>query len=268
MPAQVPAALADLSWNFPVSAADKERFRKNGFIRLAEVLHPSTIAILNERLTTLVNEGGRSPPRIGYQQSFRYSMHAWLLDAEVRKVTLSRRLAGIAADLLGLSAVRLSHDHALFKDPGATCTPIHFDQNNVPVSSEILSAWIPLQPVDLNMGPLTFYEGSHLIDANTRAALEKSDQSALTTALSSFAQNTAHYAVGDISYHLGSTYHRAGENLSQIPRNAFGIVYVADGALVTEPRGGQRIEMLSHWSSGAKVGQPLNSERNPVLLKR
>jgi hypothetical protein len=268
LPAQAPAALADLSWIFPVSTGQKESFHKNGFIRFSGVLQHSTIETLNERLANLVNEGGRSPPQRGYRQAFRYCMHAWLLDAEVGKVTLARRLAGIAADLLDVEAVRLSHDHAIFKDAGASGTPIHADQYNVPLSCQIVSVWIPLQPVDLDMGPLTYYVGSHLIGAHERARLEESDQGRIANALSSFDESTEPYAVGDVSYHLGYTYHRSGCNSSKVPRNAFGIVYVADGALVTEPRGGQRIEMLSHWSAGAKVGESLMSERNPIVFRR
>ncbi len=261
-------APADLSWKFPISSAQVTNFRKDGYIRLAKVLNPSTIDTIQERVTTLVDDRGRAPPQILYRQAFRYCMHAWLLDDEVRKLTFSRRLSGIAADLLGVDAIRLSHDHAIFKDPGGAETPVHVDQYNVPLSSEILSVWIPLQRVDSNMGTLSFYEGSHLIEQKQKYEMEKCNQVQLEAALSGYVETALTYDVGDVSFHLGSTYHRTGMNMSNEQRKIFGIVYVADGAVVTEPRGGQRIEMLSHWSPNAKVGTPFNSDRNPVLFRR
>jgi hypothetical protein len=40
----------------------------------------------------------------------------------------SRRLAGIAAQLMGVDSVRLYHDQALFKESGGGRTPWHCDQ--------------------------------------------------------------------------------------------------------------------------------------------
>ena len=196
-------------------------------------------------------------------------MHAWLDDEFVRRVTLSRRLAGMAADLLGVSAVRLSHDQAMFKDAGSAGTPVHADQYHWPISSDqALSVWIPLEPVDLEMGPLSFFVHSHQIESRARLELEEGDQKTLLTFLSAFQESVAPYSLGDVSFHYGWTFHRAGPNLSDKPRNAFGIVYVADGVRVTQPRGGRSIAALSHWSPGAQVGSMLDSERNPVVFRR
>ena len=38
---------------------------------------------------------------------------------QVKEFVFSRRLAGIAAQLLGVHAVRLYHDQALYKEPAA-----------------------------------------------------------------------------------------------------------------------------------------------------
>jgi Phytanoyl-CoA dioxygenase (PhyH) len=268
LPALVPVGAANLSWIYPVSDSQVALFRKDGFVRFAGVLDPDILAALAQRLAHLESIGSIARRRDPYGRAFRYCMHAWLLDPAIQRVTLSRRLAGIAARLLETSTVRLSHDQAMFKDPGCDPTPIHADQYHWPISSnQGLSLWIPLQPTNLSMGPLSFYRGSHQIDHKKRVELEEGTQDNLSQFLSSHSESTEPYSLGDVSFHYGWTFHRAGPNLSNIARNAFGIVYVADGVRVAQPRNGVPIEALAHWSPGAKVGEPLSSDRNPVVFR-
>ena len=57
----------------------------------------------------------------------------------------SRRLAGVAAKLLGVYAVRLYHDQALYKEPGGGIIPWHADQYYWPLSSDrCVTIWLPL----------------------------------------------------------------------------------------------------------------------------
>jgi hypothetical protein len=76
----------------------------------------------------------------------------------------SKRLAKIAADLMQVDGVRLYHDQALFKEAGGGITPWHADQHYWPLSTDkTITAWIPLQATPLEMGPLEFSAGSHVI---------------------------------------------------------------------------------------------------------
>ena len=43
--------------------------------------------------------------------------------AAVRHFAHSRRLAGLAADLMGVDSIRIYYDKAMFKEPGAEITP-------------------------------------------------------------------------------------------------------------------------------------------------
>ena len=73
------------------------------------------------------------------------------------------------AKLLGVAGVRLYHDQSLYKEPGGGITPAHADQYYWPLASDrIVTAWIPLQPVPEDMGPLAFYAGSHHHAAHAR----------------------------------------------------------------------------------------------------
>ena len=53
-----------------------------------------------------------------YGKAFLQIMNLWEVDENVRKFTLAKRFAGIAAELLGVEKVRLYHDQALYKEPG------------------------------------------------------------------------------------------------------------------------------------------------------
>lgn len=104
------------------------------------------------------------------------------------------------------------------------------------------------------MGPLCFFAGSHCIADDKRIALEESGVENLEAFLrDSFEEICTEYKLGDVSFHYGWTFHRAGPNISNRSRKAFGVVYVEEGIRVIEPRGGVSIESLCHWSPGARV---------------
>jgi hypothetical protein len=72
--------------------------------------------------------------------------------------SFSRRLAGIAADLMQTDGTLLHHDQALFKEPGGGHTPWHCDQQYWPLDADserpATSCWVPLVDCPLEMGPL------------------------------------------------------------------------------------------------------------------
>src|SRR5436189_133361 len=76
---------------------------------------------------------------------FLQVMNLWEVDESVKKFTLAKRFAKIAADLLGVENVRLYHDQALYKEPGGGFTPWHQDQYYWPLSTtNTVTMWMPL----------------------------------------------------------------------------------------------------------------------------
>ncbi len=66
---------------------------------------------------------------------------------------MSRRLAKVAADLLGVENVRIYHDQALFKEPGGGPTPWHQDQYYWPIDTDkTITMWMPLVDIDVRYG--------------------------------------------------------------------------------------------------------------------
>ena len=146
-----------------------DSYRRDGFVRLRALLDADTLGRYGEeitRLTLALNTQTRPlAERTTYDRAFLQVMNLWRESETVREFVFDRRLAAIAARLMGVDRVRIYHDQSLYKEPSGGITPAHADQYYWPFASDkAITAWIPLQPVPLEMGPLAFYRGSHATD--------------------------------------------------------------------------------------------------------
>lgn len=165
---------------FSLSKEQIDFYQKNRFIKIKQVLNEELIAYYNAVITKRVNELNQlSTPleeRSTYGKAFIQLMNLWREAEEIKQLIFSKRIASIAAGLMKVEGVRLYHDQALFKEAGGGITPWHADQYYWPLSSDkTITAWIPLQPTPLEMGPLEFSAGSHQIVVGRELAI--SDQS-------------------------------------------------------------------------------------------
>src|SRR5882672_2626735 len=114
-------------------------FRKNGHTLIEGVLEPFEVATYREAINDAAykynTEKRKIAERDTYGKAFLQIMNLWEVDEQVRKFTLAKRFAKIAADLLGVENVRLYHDQALYKEPGGGFTPWHQDQFYWPLST-------------------------------------------------------------------------------------------------------------------------------------
>src|SRR4051812_49858577 len=165
----MPTATANhLDTPYPLDEAAIHRFRDDGFIRLSNVLSGDVLAEYEPEITRTVDEGNRLKDvpleeRTLYDQAFVQVMNLWTRNDKVRELAFSKRLARIAAQLMGTRGVRMWHDQALYKEPSGGFTPWHVDQQYWPMSGpNSVTAWIPLQAVAIRMGPLCFGRGNQL----------------------------------------------------------------------------------------------------------
>jgi ectoine hydroxylase-related dioxygenase (phytanoyl-CoA dioxygenase family) len=158
---------ADLDRPYALSDEQVGAFRENGFVRLRQVFSGDELARYApeiERLT-LAKQAGPIEERSTYGKAFLQVTNLWEQSELVREFVFSKRLARIASDLLEVEGVRLYHDQSLMKEAGGGFTPAHADQYYWPLSSDrTVTAWVPLQPVPAEMGPIGFYTGSHRFD--------------------------------------------------------------------------------------------------------
>jgi ectoine hydroxylase-related dioxygenase (phytanoyl-CoA dioxygenase family) len=250
-------------------------FSKQGFVKLPNVLSADSIARYEPEITAKVIELNTMhlsmEERSTYDKAFLQVGNLWRHSAIVEELVRSKRLARLAAELLGVEGVRLYHDQALYKEAGGHITPWHADQYYWPLSTDrCCTIWLPLQETPLAMGPVAFAAGSHHFEFGRDLAISDESENALQQALAErgFALVEEPYALGEASYHLGWTFHHASPNTTQSPRRAMTVIYIDAEIVITEPTNDNQREDLASWFPGAEPGETPATPLNPVLYRR
>ncbi len=261
---------------YPLTQVDRQRFREDGFIRLSGVLDAATLADCEREITalTLAHDSHAGVPmeaRDTYSRAFIQVGNLWTKGAQARRLTFSRRLARIAAELLETRGVRLWHDQALYKEPSGGFTPWHADQQYWPMASGLsVTAWIPLHAVPLEQGPLSFGRGSHRKRIGRDLPISDESERLIREAVAreKIVEVTEPFAVGDVSFHLGWTLHRAGPNTTDSPRKVHTIIYMDSDMRLAEPANPN--QELDHrtWTPSTLVGEIMDDPLNPILYDR
>ncbi|MDQ6933629.1 MAG: phytanoyl-CoA dioxygenase family protein [Candidatus Eremiobacteraeota bacterium] len=258
--------------SFEISPQTRSDFGRDGFVRLKDVLPPSTIEFFRRPISEeVLHRNSQTKPlheRDTYHKAFLQVTNLWCTNRTVRDFVFGKRLAGIAAQLLNVQRVRLYHDQALYKEPGGGITPWHADQYYWPLDSErTCTAWIPLQDTPLEMGPIAFAAGSHQVSFGRDLEISDESERSLSAALASgrFHHDQAAFEIGDVSFHSGWLFHHTGENNTDRPRAVYTVIYMAEGTRLIEP---QRKAHIADWEAfmpGVKVGELAASPLNPLL---
>ncbi len=249
-----------------------ESYTRDGFVRLPAVFDAATLARFRPELSAKVGELNTlhrpMEERTTYEKAFLQVMNLWTQSEIARQFVFGRRLARIAAELLGVRGVRLYHDQALYKEPGGGHTPWHADQYYWPLASDrCCTAWVPLQETPLEMGPLAFSAGSHRVDVGRDLPISDESEAEMAAALERAALPMVEepFALGDVSFHSGWTFHRAGPNRTGRTREVMTVIYMdADMRLAAPGNRNQEIDRET-WCPGAVVGEKIETPLNPVL---
>jgi ectoine hydroxylase-related dioxygenase (phytanoyl-CoA dioxygenase family) len=265
---------AELAVSFPLPPDAVAHFRSEGYVKLKHVLSPEVLKHYGDAITrqvialnTLVKPMAQ---RTTYERAFLQVMNLWTRDDVCRELSFSKRLARIAAELMGVKGVRMYHDQALYKEAGGGFTPWHADQYYWPLSNDnTCTVWIPFQRTPLEMGPLAFAARSHHFEHGRDLEISDESEEELQEALS--AQNLTlveePFELGEISYHYGWTFHRAGGNSSDKPRAVMTVIYMEDGIRLIKPRNQHQQRDWDAWLPGCKIGEIANSKLNPVIWR-
>lgn len=252
-----------------------EAFRRDGFVHMRGLLDPARVADAAReitRLTLALNTEHRPlAERSTYDRAFLQVMNLWRSSATVRAFVFEPLLARIAADLLEVDGVRLYHDQSLYKEPGGGITPAHADQYYWPLASDrTVTAWIPLQPVSAEMGPLAFYAGSHRADFGRGLPISDESEAKISAAMEAegFPLIDNAFALGDVSFHGGWTFHRAGANRSTQPRSVMTVIYMDADMRLAEPLNAMQVSDRAQWCGDSEVGAVIDGPGNPLLYRR
>jgi ectoine hydroxylase-related dioxygenase (phytanoyl-CoA dioxygenase family) len=250
------------------------RFRENGYIKLKNVLSKDVLEFYGQEITRLVFELNTNAEamekRSTYGKAFLQVMNLWQRSQIVEQFVKSKRLAQIATDLMEVSGVRIYHDQALYKEAGGGITPWHADQFYWPLATDrSVTAWIPLQATPLEMGPLSFCVKSQQLDLGRN--LEISDESEAQiqqkVTLADFEVDQGAFDLGEISYHLGWTFHRAGPNTTDKARAVMTIIYIDAEMTLMRPKSKFQQGDWEQWCPGVQIGEVINSPLNPIVYR-
>lgn len=264
---------AELDSSYSLSADMIRQFREDGFIRLPNVLSEAVIAEYAPEINRVVDEYNRLKnipfaERSLYDQAFIQVHNLWRHSEQVRELACCKRLARIAAELLGTRGVRMWHDQALYKEPSGGFTPWHVDQQYWPMASPLsVTAWIPLQSVPLEMGPLCFGRGSHRKHIGRDLEISAESEKVIADAIKQerIVEVQEPYALGDVSYHLGWTLHRAGPNTTANPRRVFTIIYMDADMRLAKPKNKNQQLDWEVWTPSTQIGEVMDDPLNPIL---
>lgn len=233
-------SLPRLDSPYALRAEDVELFRKDGFVCLRGVATREEIAALAPSIeAAALAQNQQNLPleeRDTYGRAFLQMINLWLSDSHARAFVFARRFARIAAELLGVSSVRLYHDQALFKEPHGGHTPWHQDQYYWPLdTNDTVTLWMPLADVPENIGGMRFAAGSHRLGHLGDFSIgDESDKvfSRLIEERDLPIRTIGGLEAGDATFHHGWTLHCAGANPTSLMRPVMTVIYFKDGSRV------------------------------------
>ncbi|MCG2617056.1 phytanoyl-CoA dioxygenase family protein [Terrimonas sp. NA20] len=262
----------DLAAPFAFTADQLKFYQHNRFIKLKEVLLPETILFFNQVITRQVEEMNGVKTAISerdtYGKAFLQLFNLWRENAVIKELVFSKKLANIASVLMQTEGARLYHDQALFKEGGGGITPWHADQYYWPLETDkTITAWIPLQKTPLEMGPLEFSAASHQIVEGRELAIGDESELVMQKRLkvTDFRHVIEPFDVGEISFHSGWVFHRAGANITAEVRKVMTIIYMDKNMKLKTPQNENQVNDWHTWCPGAIPGEIIRSPLNPEL---
>jgi phytanoyl-CoA dioxygenase PhyH len=271
--APAPTGLPDLDVPYTLSGDARRDFERDGHVLLRHVASLEEVAayrpLIREATLGYTVETRPLDERDTYRKAFLQVPDIWKKNSAVAGFTLARRFGRIAAELLGVEAVRLYHDQALFKEPGGGPTPWHQDQYYWPLDSDrTVTMWMPLVDMAADMGGMEFGSGTHRRPALAELAI--SDESeAFFERMAANGEFTVTepvpMAAGDATFHAGWTLHRAMPNTSDQMREVMTIIFFADGIRLLEPRYKERRGPFESLFKGLNPGDVAASDLTPIV---
>jgi len=266
--------IAALSKPYNITDEQIAFYQKNRYIKLKQVFDEATLSFFNDAITERVTKMNTSTialeERSTYGKAFLQLFNLWIEDEVVKQLIFSKRLAKIATDLMEANGVRIYHDQALFKEGGGGITPWHADQYYWPLETDkTVTAWIPLQATPLELGPLEFSAGSHQIVEGRDLEISDESEAVIQQKLrvTDFKHVIEPFDAGEISFHSGWVFHRAGANVTNQMRKVMTIIYMDKDMVLKNPDNKNQINDWNTWCPGATIGAIIDTPLNPIIYK-
>ncbi len=263
-----------LSSDYSLTPNHINEFRTSGVTLVRGLASTDEIAAyrpaINKAVADLNTEKRALKDRDTYGMAFLQTINLWTKDEVVKQFSQARRFAKVAAELMGVSGVRMYHDQALYKEPGGGPTPWHQDQNYWPLATDkTVTLWMPLLDISPEVGTLSFARGSHLEGFLGNMPISDKSEEIFKDFVRERGYEVFSYGAmnaGDATFHTGWTLHAAPGNPSTtFLREVMTVIYVAEDARISEADSKERQNDLKAWLPGQAPGEVVGSPLNPVL---
>jgi len=249
-----------------------EEFQRDGFVVVPDLLDAGELARFGAAVDAAVARRSRHDTRTlaeksRYEQSFVQCQNLWEDSPNVRPLTFHPRVAGTAARLLGVDAIRLWHDQALYKEAGGRETDSHQDQPYWPiVETDTITAWIPFDGSTLSNGAMGYLPGSHRLGVRefVNIFFGPPEDPLQRSELAGIEPVWVEVPPGSVAFHHGLTFQLAGPNTTGTVRRVHTAIYFADGST----RGEGHYPHPSVERAGIPMGAVIASDVTPIAWPR
>ena len=255
-----------------VTAAQIDAFQENGFVVIDDLLTDEELDVFESLVTAAVDVRSRPDERpleerSPYQQSFQQCINLWEDNPPLRALTFHQRVGQTAGELLGVPAIRLWHDQALFKRAHGRETDPHQDQPYWPIrETDTITAWIPMQGSTLANGAMGYLPGSHRVGLRKFQNIFTADDATEFMSSPEIAGLDPVYVEvprGSVAFHHGLTVHMAKSNTTATDRAVHTMIMFADGCTR-----GTRMFHFSVDRDAIEVGAVIDGLATPILWPR
>ncbi len=265
-------AMPRLDDDYRLTRGQIRDYQRNGFVLLSglasredvDAYRPLIHDVVREKFERQEREGRTG----GYGRFFTQVTNVWRLEKRLEALVFARRFAKVAADLMGVSGVRLYHDQALFKPAGGSATPWHQDQVYWPLDTlHTVTLWMPLVDAPRDMGTMSFAAGSHRKGSLLNVAISDESQMQFEQLVQArrFPIVDFDLKAGDATFHAGWTVHSSHPNTSGRTREVLTVIYYADGTRILQPDSEYRRVDMEAFHPGQRPGDQAASPLNPLL---
>lgn len=254
------------------------QYRENGHVHLRGVCTKEEIAenravlksVTSERFAGATRMSDR--PENDFSRVFMQTFNLREADEQAAQFIQSPRFGKIAADLMGVDAVRIYYDKAMFKEPDSWITPWHQDGPHWPLHSDhVLTLWIPLVDATIDMGPPRFASGTHKCSVLGPRGIHHESESFFGDYIRANQVPVVEEEIpaGDATLHSHWVVHGARANTSGRVREALGITFYEDGILVDDSAcSAENRPVIDANLGNRRPGQRADHPRNQVVYAR
>jgi hypothetical protein len=117
------------------------------------------------------------------------------------------------------------------------------------------------------MGPLGFFARSQSVELGRELGISDESEAAISANMAhhGFEYMSGGFDLGEVSFHLGWTFHKAGANTSNRPRSVMTVIYMDAAMRLTPALNAAQVNDHDQWCPGAVPGAVIDTHKNPVI---